>query len=570
MPAPNFIALHSLFERGRPNASPVCQDGQRLVTWGEFAGQVSAQASRLKSRTEKRWLLAEDDCKTFTINLFALLYAGRQVVIPPNTQPGTLLALADGFDAQLLDAPAGDESVSPGTLMPIDPHTAIIDLYTSGSTGEPKQVRKTLAQFETEVAVLESLWGATLGAAAIVATVPHQHIYGLLFRILWPLAAGRMFDTLMCAHPDLLEERLAVLGETALVSSPAQLSRLPELVSLNSLSPKPKAIFSSGGPLPGSAAIMFLQQLGQAPTEIFGSTETGGIAWRRQESGTDADLWTPFPGIEIQRSENSALMLRSPFLNTHDLLKTDDGIELLPNGHFRLLGRLDRIVKIEEKRLSLPDMESRLNAHAWVTASALLALSGHRQSIGAVLELSNEGRQQLASNGRRALSQALRKHLTEHFEAVLLPRHWRFLDHLPTNERGKLSKAILAAQFATDKPAVLYPEILADRRNTDDDNQIVLDLRVTSTLEHFTGHFPGLPILPGVVQIDWAVRYARQYLTLNGVFSALENIKFLGLVLPDARLQLSLKWNTATQRLDFSYVSSQRKHSTGRIIFSAK
>jgi 3-hydroxymyristoyl/3-hydroxydecanoyl-(acyl carrier protein) dehydratase len=34
-------------------------------------------------------------------------------------------------------------------------------------------------------------------------------------------------------------------------------------------------------------------------------------------------------------------------------------------------------------------------------------------------------------------------------------------------------------------------------------------LRVPPTLEHFRGHFPGFPILPGVVQLDWAVRFGR-------------------------------------------------------------
>ena len=65
------------------------------------------------------------------------------------------------------------------------------------------------------------------------------------------------------------------------------------------------------------------------------------------------------------------------------------------------------------------------------------------------------------------------------------------------------------------------------------------------------------------------MRYARQYLALTGGFSALDNVKFLGLVLPDDRLQLSLKWDCATNRLDFSYLTSQRKFSAGRIMFAA-
>jgi len=76
-------------------------------------------------------------------------------------------------------------------------------------------------------------------------------------------------------------------------------------------------------------------------------------------------------------------------------------------------------------------------------------------------------------------------------------------------------------------------------------------------------------VLPGVVQVDWAVRYARQYLALSGEFSALENIKFTGLVMPDDRLQLSLKWDAQRARLDFSYTTRHRKYSSGRIVFAA-
>ena len=73
-------------------------------------------------------------------------------------------------------------------------------------------MRKYLAQFETEVAAQEALWGPALGEAAIVATSPHQHIYGLLFRLFWPLAAGRPFDAVTCAQPEELRQRLALLG----------------------------------------------------------------------------------------------------------------------------------------------------------------------------------------------------------------------------------------------------------------------------------------------------------------------------------------------------------------------
>ncbi|MBA4092976.1 MAG: AMP-dependent synthetase [Candidatus Accumulibacter sp.] len=442
--------LHRLLADGRDADRPVCRDGARLVPWSAFAGRVGAQTAAFAARPETRWLLVSAHPLDFLVQLFALLHAGKQAVIPPNTQPGTLAQLAGAYDAVAADAPPATASPPLMPLSPLVAADAIVDLYTSGSTGEPKRVRKTLAQFEAEIDALETLWGATLGDAVVVATAPHHHIYGLLFRLLWPLAAGRAFDAATCAHPDTLGERLALLRDTALVSSPAQLARLPELVPLASLQPAPRLVFSSGGPLPAAAAAAFRNQLGQAPTEVFGSTETGGIAWRRQEDGADGTLWTPLPGVDVGADDDGALALRSPFLPSNAPWRMDDAVELLADGRFHLRGRLDRIVKIEEKRLSLPDLEARLGAHPWVAAAAAVALAGRRQTIGVVLVLTAEGRAQLAARGRRDAALELRRHLAEHFEAVLLPRRWRFPEQLPFNERGKLTQAELAALFAGD------------------------------------------------------------------------------------------------------------------------
>ena len=371
----------------------------------------------------------------------AILYAGKQVVIPPNPHPGTLGALEGEFDAH-----ATREICGPTTALKlIDPRQAIINIYTSGSTGKPKPIRKTLAQFEAELCVLESLWGQGLGQATIIGSVPHFHFYGLLFRLFWPVAAGRVFDAVTCAQPDLLKSRLSLFANTVLISSPALLSRLPELMPLNEIRPLPRRIFSSGGPLPAGAAAAFQGQLGHAPTEVFGSTETGGVAWRRQEKN---DQWTPMPGIQIQCEEDGALSIRSPFLIDTRPYRMDDAACLLANGKFQLRGRLDRVVKIEEKRLSLSDMEARLAAHPLVSEVALVALSGRRQRVGAALVLKAEGQQVLAASGKLLLTQTLRRYLSAYFDAVLLPRHWRFIAQLPINERGKLITADVARLFA--------------------------------------------------------------------------------------------------------------------------
>jgi 3-hydroxymyristoyl/3-hydroxydecanoyl-(acyl carrier protein) dehydratase len=111
----------------------------------------------------------------------------------------------------------------------------------------------------------------------------------------------------------------------------------------------------------------------------------------------------------------------------------------------------------------------------------------------------------------------------------------------------------------------LLPEILGEHRQ---DDRVELDLRVPPDLAYFEGHFPGLPILPGVVQIDWSVRFARDRLGLRGNFAAAENLKFLSIVRPDARLTLTLQAETDV-RLAFNYFSQNKKYSSGTLVFGA-
>jgi 3-hydroxymyristoyl/3-hydroxydecanoyl-(acyl carrier protein) dehydratase len=110
----------------------------------------------------------------------------------------------------------------------------------------------------------------------------------------------------------------------------------------------------------------------------------------------------------------------------------------------------------------------------------------------------------------------------------------------------------------------LLPDILAERREA---TRVELDLRVPAELAYFEGHFPGLPILPGVVQIHWAARFARERLSFSENFSAAENLKFLSIVRPDARLKLTL--SLAQDRLSFDYSDAKRKYSSGTLVFGA-
>ncbi len=100
---------------------------------------------------------------------------------------------------------------------------------------------------------------------------------------------------------------------------------------------------------------------------------------------------------------------------------TADAACIAADGRFELLGRLDRIVKLEEKRISLPMLEQALVAHDWVAEARLGVVQESRAVLGALLVLSDAGLFALREHGRRSLTEALRKHLSQHCEALALP-----------------------------------------------------------------------------------------------------------------------------------------------------
>jgi len=115
----------------------------------------------------------------------------------------------------------------------------------------------------------------------------------------------------------------------------------------------------------------------------------------------------------------------------------------------------------------------------------------------------------------------------------------------------------------------LQPRVLAVSPGDDRSppRRVVLELDVPPALAHFAGHFPGFPILPGVVQLDWAVRFAREHLAVRGEFAGMESVKFLSIVRPAARLRLELRHEPERGRLAFAYSAGARKCSSGRILF---
>ncbi|MFF7707615.1 AMP-binding protein [Pseudomonas sp. NPDC007930] len=548
--APEHLLLEPL--PGRPvSHGPALAHDQWLAAVLACAGALQAQGVR-------RVAICLEDAAVFSIALFGAWRCGAQVMLPPDLQPHTRQRWAAEAELWITQA----DELPQGT--PLAPAALGLDacqlsLCTSGSSGEPKKIDKTLGQLANEVAALEQLWGPALGEATVIGSVATQHIYGLLFRVLWPLCAGRATLRRQLPFAEDLQQASREHPAFAWVASPALLKRMGGNLDWPALA-KVARVFSSGGALPASAAAELAERLGQWPAEVLGSSETGGIAWRQ-----GGDWWQPFAGVQLGLDEHGALQVASPYLPAGHVEATQDAAELNASGQLRLLGRLDRIVKLEEKRISLPMLEQALAAHPWVEDARLGLVQGGRANLGALLVLSRAGLHALRSQGRRALTAGLREHLAGHCEALALPRRWRFVTQLPFNAQGKLPQASIEALLHAERPRA--PEQLSAEQNAN--GEWALQLRVPVDLACFTGHFPSAPVLPGVVQVDWALQLGRERLALPPRFAGMEVLKFQQLVRPGDPLQLTLRFDAERGKLYFAYSRDGAPCSSGRVVLEA-
>ena len=549
----NWIKLEQLLLEGHIARAVTVDPTLDHATFRERALRL---AGGLQQRGVQRIAVHLDDAADLAIALFGAWRAGVSVLLPADLQPQTRqrwntqvdLWLTNNLELEALYA-------TPLAAAELDLERCQLSLCTSGSSGEPKRIDKSLRQMANEVEALEQLWGSGLGDACLIASVAAQHIYGLLFRVLWPLCAGRCFIRQQLAFPEDMQRASRQHASFAWVASPALLKRMTDNLDWPALSTV-RRVFSSGGALPADAAQALHQRLGQWPTEILGSSETGGIAWRQ-----GPNLWQPFSDVQLSQSEDGALRIASAYLPAGHVEQTADAARIEADGRFELLGRLDRIVKLEEKRISLPMLELALVKHDWVLEARLGVVNEQRASLGALLVLSDSGLFALREHGRRALTQHLRQHLSQHCEALALPRRWRLLRQLPLNSQGKLPQAQVDALLLAPRPKL--PEVLSQ---TEVDGQWILTLGIPPDLAFFSGHFPKTPVLPGVVQVDWALNLGQQLLALPPRFAGMEVLKFQQLVRPGDQLELTLRFDPERSKLHFAYRNANAACSSGRIV----
>jgi acyl-CoA synthetase (AMP-forming)/AMP-acid ligase II/3-hydroxymyristoyl/3-hydroxydecanoyl-(acyl carrier protein) dehydratase len=569
---PELLDLLGILTTGRKPHSVVGWRLGKPVDCEEFLARVRAWRELLRRTSGQAFALNIGDSIEFASALFGTWAAGKMIYLPSDTLPGTcanLRPFVNGFIGEFASEwnpmvpKSQDEKADTDSFAPLQGGFIGLILFTSGSTGTPQPIAKRLFQMSREVTTLEAQFGNLLGAVDVITTVSHQHIYGLLFNVLWPLAAGRaIYAKNFYFPPDLME----VLAERdgLLVSSPAHLKHLPEHPLRAEIANRLRAVFSSGGPLSFEVASNVKRLLGPVPIEVYGSSETGGVAWRQQHSPTD-EAWTPMLGVMYRiDSETGVLEVRSPHLPNEEWFRTADCALSLEDNRFLLKGRIDRIVKIEGKRISLAAIERQLTASSVVADARAVVMEGRRPRIAAFVVPSVCGRSKLAEVGELMFNRMLRDALSQSIDPVGIPRVWRYLDALPTNAQGKTTYASLIALLDGKPSRSTLPLQRLVERNT---RRAVVELAAPGDLFYFNGHFPGMPILAGVVQIDWVIACGRQCFDLPPVFLGIHALKFQRIIIPENPFRVELAHEPATSCLSFKITSRVGTHTSGTLMF---
>ena len=223
-----------------------------------------------------------------------------------------------------------------------------------------------------------------------------------------------------------------------------------------------------------------------------------------------------------------------------------------------------RSAVLESPEHRLQHLEGRLRSHPWVRdARVFLPMAATGRGAGsqqpAVFVVPS-------ADGVRALRLGGKQRLVAAWEPVLgaeqslaTGRGLWLTDALPP--AGGEAEALVEAT----RPGPVVSDLVRDAKLP----SLTCRLRLPYELPVFRGHFPSRPIVPGVVQIGWAVDLARAAGLVSGPFTGISGAKFRRVLQPGMNLGLRLDGHDDGRQLSFEYSLGSMVVSGGRVQFGS-
>ena len=408
---------------------------------------------------------------------------------------------------------------------------------TSGSSGMPKTVKKSYEALITEARDMADFFKFPPDTV-ILSTVSSEHMYGMTFTVMLAQVAGCRVDKERIFYTEDIKD----YEKFIFVSTPSFLEKLAKYGF--KFKNKPLMIFSAGAAL-DDRVFEYLEGISQGVTEIYGSSEAGVIAYRQSHKS----LLKTFDNVSME-IEGDKITVKSEYFDEPEIV-LDDELEFFNDG-FKVQGRKDRIVKIQEKRISLDEMENILNSNELIEKSYCLKLN---DKLCAAVVLNEKGRQILEKNGKLELVKTIKSNMAG---AAARCKKWRFLFELPVNERGKINGKRVKEIFNTN---LTYPDVIDFSINSTDAR---FDLIFPQKSNFFKGHFPEFPILPGVVQLFFVKEFIKDAFNLDFVPQKVKKVKFSSVIKPDEKVSLCLKKSETS--IDYKFTKGDKIFSSGTFV----
>ncbi len=393
-------------------------------------------------------------------------------------------------------------------------------LFTSGSTGQPTAHAKSWGQLCSGAANLSAAlgWPHSM-TCAVIGSVPPQHMFGLESTVMLPWHAGIP----VYAHKPLLPADIeAALVQCARpcwwMTTPVHIRPpLQAAASLNGLA----GIVASTMSLPPSLAVAAEAKWQVPVVEIYGSTETGAVATR--STATD-EWWTPLPGVELTKQsegEGQQVLAAGSHIDVAVLLA--DELRLGADGRFLWLGRSADMLKIAGKRASLSALNQWLSEIPGVDDGVYFVPDAAGDA--ASHDDAHPTKRLVAFFVSATLSpEEVRAALRARVDPVFVPRPLLRVSQLPRNATGKLPQAALAELFSQCQQTERTARVAFA--------SMTLPRRVPTHHPAIAGHFPGNPIVPGVVLLSHVKNAIAQHLP-EVVLGNLLSMRFHAPLRPD-------------------------------------
>ena len=428
-----------------PGGSILGWEEQKPISTDQFLKDAYRLSQRLPKNT---WVI--NLCQNryrFLVGFSAALMQGQTNILPPNRTPQGLKTIASQFPGiycltddcndkdfglPVLEYPFQMGSLPDTPAVPKIPasHTAAI-VFTSGSTGVPQPHLKS---WESMVAIARNtgprLIPLSTQKTAIIATVHPQHMYGLETSIMLPLQyQGALLGTCPFFPEDIRAALEGVPKNRILITTPIHLKACVE----SSVEfPEIALIVSATAPLSGELAAKAEKAFNTKVIEIYGCTEAGSLATRRTISNTPWELLDEI----AMRGNRDQCYVEAAYLP--DPVRLPDIIKNCENGRFELQGRSEDLVIVGGKRISLSELNFRLNEIKGVADGAYFMPPqigpAHKRLVAFVV-------------GKNLREEDILQALRLHLDPVFLPRLLFFVDRLPRMPSGKLSREALLEIF---------------------------------------------------------------------------------------------------------------------------